>query len=339
MPDFEELRQAAANMLKVNLDVKNGERVAFVADIPSPQDWEILPMQQLDEMVHRARMTRAIFQMMREEFPQIGFDLICYPQTGQSGREPDEKTAQRFLNYDVLILMTTHSLSHTNARENATRQGARVASMPGVEAAMFAPGGPMSVDYMTVARDSLALAEKLTQGRTVRISTPQGTDFHFTIEGRIGRADTGLLHGRGAFGNLPGGEAYIAPVEGSAEGVLIVPAGWFPHLTDPMKLVFEKGLVVSVEGGGKVGDQFRELFAFDDQSKSHRRNCAELGVGTNPNARNPQNVLEAEKIKGTVHIAAGDSSHLGGITQSDLHEDFVLPYARLWIDDQEIPLA
>jgi len=336
MTEFEELRQAAVNMLKVNLNLRSGERVAFVSDVPSAADWELLNFAELDELIRRARMTKAFIQMARDAFPDCTFGLIAYPQTGQSGREPSEETARRLLNFDVLILMTTHSLSHTHARENASRRGARVASMPGVEAAMFAPGGPISADYASIARESFALAERLTRGQSVRITTPQGSDLRFSIAGRNGRADTGLLHQPGQFGNLPAGEAYIAPVEGSAVGRLVVPAGWFPQLNEDMTLIFEGGYVVEAHGGGQVGEKFRQLFDFGNESLRHRRNCAEMGIGTNPNARNPQNVLEAEKIKGTVHIAVGDSSHLGGVTESDLHEDFVLPQASVWVDEERI---
>ncbi len=325
-------------MLMVNLNLQPGERLAFVTDVPSAADWENLPADKLEAMLHRARMTRAIFQMMREAFGGNRIDLIAFPQTGQSGREPDETTARRFLEYNMLVMMTTHSLSHTRAREEACRRGARVASMPEVEAEMFAVGGPMAADYNQITRETNRWADVLTATDLVRLTTPQGTELRFSMRGRAGRADTGLLHERGAFGNLPGGEAYIAPVEGSAEGVLVVPAGWYPALTEAMRLTFQGGLVTAVEGGGAVGDHFRQVFAFDDPQMAHRRTIAELGIGANPNAKNPGNVLEAEKIKGTVHVAVGDSSHIGGVTESDLHEDFVLPNPTLWLDEERVDL-
>lgn len=116
----------------------------------------------------------------------------------------------------------------------------------------------------------------------------------------------------------------------------MVPAGWYPGLKENMRLTFHAGHVISVEGGGEVGEYFRELFDFSNADRSHRRNCAELGIGTNPNAKRPDNVLEAEKIKGTVHIAVGDNSHMGGVVESDLHEDFVLPQPTLWIDGERV---
>jgi leucyl aminopeptidase (aminopeptidase T) len=136
------------------------------------------------------------------------------------------------------------------------------------------------------------------------------------------------------WGNLPGGEAFAVPVEGTGEGQLVVPAGWYPDLSEDMTLRIEKGEVVELVGGGAVGDGFRQLIDLDgdDPVCKARRNLAELGVGTNPNARKPDNVLEAEKIKGTVHIAIGDNIHMGGQVESDLHEDFVQPQPDLFLD-------
>ncbi len=334
--EHEELRDAAARMLSVNMGLKKGESVAFISDVPKPQDWATLPAVRLFEMSHRGVLARSFFEMMKADFPENRIELICFPQLGQHGMEPNKETAQKFLGYDVLIMMTTFSLSHTQAREKASQQGARVASMPEVEAGMFAQGGPMAADYLAISRETRKLADLLTAGNHVRVTTPFGTDLSFSISGRVGGADTGLLHAEGEFGNLPGGEAYVAPVEGTAEGVLVVPAKWYPHLEEEMTVVFENGYVTSLLGGGQVGDQFRELFAFGNDEFKHRRNCAELGIGTNPNARRPDNVLEAEKIKGTVHIGVGDSSHLGGVNASDFHDDFVLTQPTLYVDGNKM---
>lgn len=94
--------------------------------------------------------------------------------------------------------------------------------------------------------------------------------------------------------------------------------------------------MVSVLGGGAIGEQFRQAFHFGDDSYRHRRNCAELGIGTNPNAKRADNVLEAEKIRGTIHIAVGDSAHMGGSTESDMHEDFVIPEPTVYFDGLKV---
>jgi leucyl aminopeptidase (aminopeptidase T) len=56
---------------------------------------------------------------------------------------------------------------------------------------------------------------------------------------------------------------------------------------------------------------------FDSDAEQHRcrRNVTELGIGTNPNAKSPLNLLEAEKIKGTVHVAT-EKAYLAPISSS-----------------------
>lgn len=336
MRQFDDLRAAAANMLKVNMNLADGEKVAFITDIAAPEDWTNLSFDSIAAMTKRSLMARRMYEMMREDFPACKIDFLSYRMTGQNGTEPPQDLAAKFLEYDVLVMMNTFSLSHTNAREAACKAGIRVASMPGIEAEMFAAGGPMAADYHKIAAETEKWAEVITAGKEVHITTPFGTDLTFSIAGRNGGADTGLIHARGDFGNLPAGEAYTAPVEGTAEGRLVVPAGWYPGLKENMTLVFEKGYVTQVIGGGEVGAFYTQTFAFGDESKKHRRNCAELGIGTNPNAKTPDNVLEAEKILGTIHVAVGDSAHMGGVNESDLHEDFILIQPTLVIDGRKV---
>jgi leucyl aminopeptidase (aminopeptidase T) len=50
---------------------------------------------------------------------------------------------------------------------------------------------------------------------------------------------------------------------------------------------------------------------------------AELGIGTNDRASRPDNILEAEKILGTTHIALGDNTTFGGTNSANFHEDYV----------------
>jgi leucyl aminopeptidase (aminopeptidase T) len=332
---FDELRPAAVNMMRSNMGLKDGESVLFMVDVPMPADYA-LPFNHVEEMLDRALMTRKIYDLMKVEFPRCRMDFMAFPSTGQSGKEPPAETAARMLEYDVAIIMTTHSLSHTNAREHATKKGVRIASMPGIEASMFLPGGPMDADYSMVEKESTLWAERQTAGRDVHITTPFGTDLRFSIADREGFPDCGILHKKGDWGNLPAGEAAAPPMEGTANGKLVVPAGWYPDLAENMTLTFKDGYVISVEGGGPVGREFVETFHFGDDTYKHRRNCAELGIGTNPNAKRTDSVLEAEKIKGTVHVAVGDNIHMGGRTESDLHTDFILCQPTLVIDSQRL---
>jgi leucyl aminopeptidase (aminopeptidase T) len=333
--NVETIQQAVKNMLAVNMKVQPGEKVLFATDVPLGEQWNG-PLPRLEEIVQRAIFTRKVFELAKEEFPQNVVEFQVYPTTGQHGTEPAAEIAEKMLHYDVVILMNSYSLSHTNARMNACKHGARIASMPDIEPEMFLPGGPMQADYGQVGRETAVWAAKVTAASQVRVVTARGTDLTFSVAGRKGLEDHGLFGAKGDWGNLPAGEAYTAPVEGSANGTLVAPAGWYPKLDVDFILKFENGYVVSAEGGGAVGDQFRQAFHFGDPAFQHRRNCAELGIGTNPNAKRADNVLEAEKIRGTIHVAVGDSAHMGGKNESDMHEDFIIPEPTMYFDGVKV---
>jgi leucyl aminopeptidase (aminopeptidase T) len=341
-PEKEAITPAVVDMLRVNMGLKPQETLLVMADIPRSEDWQAQRRERLQAMLERAILSRLVAEIAAEQFPDCPVHFLPFPCTGGHGTDPDAATAARMREADVIVALTSFSLSHTNAREGATQAGARLASMPGFEAAMFAPGGPMAADYGQIAADCRAFADLLTAAGSVVVRTPHGTDLRFSLGGRPGEIDDGLYGTEpGAWGNLPAGECYAAPVEGSAEGQLVVPARWHPGLAEPMTLRFAQGEVVEVLGGGAVGDEFRALLRPGDADPLYRarRNLAELGIGTNPNARRPDNVLESEKIKGTVHLAIGDNIHMGGRVESDLHQDFVLPEPDLLLDGSQVIVA
>jgi len=337
-PETKLIEDGVLSMLRVNMGLKEGERLLVVADPPTLEHWRDKDPSNLMEQLERSMLARMVAEIAREAFSNSIVDFYPYPSVGQHGKEPAEALTEKLRHAEVLIAIVNYSLSHTNARAEATNAGTRIASMPGFEARMFHPGGPMSVDYHQVAEDTEKLAQLVTAAERATVRSPGGTDISFSLAGREGGVDTGLCAEKGAWSNLPAGEAYAAPIEGTAEGVIVAQAGWYPNLSADMVLRFEAGLVVRLEGGGKVGDKFRELLQLGSQEEVHklRRNLAELGIGTNPNAKQPDNVLEAEKIKGTVHLAIGDSSHMGGTVVADLHEDFVISQPDLLLDDRLI---
>ncbi len=335
-PQKKQIKQGVLDMLQVNMGLKKGEKLLVVTDLLTPRQWSNLEGTELMSASERSLLAKMVAEIAGENYPQCEVEFYPYPATGQHGAEPGDTVARKMAQADVVIAITTYSLSHTDARQRASQAGARVASMPTFEPQMFYPGGPMAVDYQQVARDTRAIAELLTTAQKATVRSQSGTELSFSLAGRPGQVDDGIYTAKGAWGNLPGGEAYIVPVEGTAEGQVVVPKGGGVDITEEMTLIFQGGWVQEIRGGGKGGDKLRQLMQFDSDAEEHRlrRNLAELGVGTNPNAKSPVNPLEAEKIKGTVHIAVGDNAHMGGRISCDLHEDFVLPQPDLVLDDE-----
>ncbi|MBD3234694.1 MAG: aminopeptidase, partial [candidate division Zixibacteria bacterium] len=136
------------------------------------------------------------------------------------GAEPPKQVANLMKQFDVVMAPTSKSLSHTKARRAATKAGVRVATLPGILQATMSRA--LNADYKKIGALSEKLSEYLSKGAAARITTPAGTDITLSIKGRVGKADTGLVKTPEDFSNLPAGEAYIAPVEGSANGTLII---------------------------------------------------------------------------------------------------------------------
>jgi leucyl aminopeptidase (aminopeptidase T) len=72
---------------------------------------------------------------------------------------------------------------------------------------------------------------------------------------------------------------------------------------------------------GGLGARFLELLRAAGQGGT---NLAELGIGTNERARLTGKILEDEKILGTVHVAFGASTGIGGTVSVPIHLDVVI---------------
>ncbi len=248
------------------------------------------------------------------------------------GTEPDGRTAKEMLGWDVGILITSKSLSHTKARKNACDNGVRIVTMPGISKETLKR--TIDIDYDKLEMVHNKLADIIDKGKKVRIKTKLGTDMHLSVAGRkaFGR-DSGLFRKKGAFGNLPTGEVFIAPVEKTANGVFVADASFadIGKLKKPLKVYVEKGYAVEFEGYGA-----KKLEKIIDSVGKKARNIAELGIGTNEKAIITGNILEDEKVKGTCHIALGNNAGFGGKVHVQLHMDGIIRKPTIWVDDKKI---
>jgi leucyl aminopeptidase (aminopeptidase T) len=338
MIEKKKLVDGVVNMLKVNMGLKKGEKLLILTDIPTAEEWKTKDGAKLTEAVERSLLAKNVSEVASEKFPYCKVEFYVYPSIGKHGTYPGREVEEKMKAADVDVAITTYSLTHTDARVNSCKAGARVASMPMFVAEMFYPGGPMAADYREIDRETKKIANLIKGTNEAKVTSPEGTDITFSLKGRKGMVDAGIFTEKGAWGNLPSGEAYCAPAEGTANGKLVVEPKWYPDLKEKMTLKFQNGNVTEIVGGGKVGDEYRGLLDFSKRAEPYtsRRNLAELGIGTNPNAKRPDNILESEKIRGTIHLAIGDNSHMGGKVSADLHQDFIIPRPTWMLDGKTV---
>ncbi|MDP2168167.1 MAG: hypothetical protein Q8J64_07545, partial [Thermodesulfovibrionales bacterium] len=148
---------------------------------------------------------------------------------------------------DAVIALSNYSTSHTAFRNLLTKVcGARYVSMPLFDVRMLE--GAMAVDYKALGKRTRLIAREVGRADSIEIQTPNGTDISFSKKGRKAHADTGELARPGSFGNLPAGEVFLAPLEGTATGRLVLE--WAPtrRLLSPVALTVRDGSVTGVSG-------------------------------------------------------------------------------------------
>jgi leucyl aminopeptidase (aminopeptidase T) len=275
--------------------------------------------------------TRELGDALRAQAAALGADavLAVMDERATDGTEPPPPLAAALAAADVFIAPTSRSLSHTSARKAASAAGARGATMPGVTADMLAR--VMAVDFDTLRTRTAAVTRLLDQGTTAHITCARGSDLSLDLSGRAGIPDAGDLTAPGAFGNLPCGEGFISPLSGAGTLVATSLAPLGLSEPTPTTLTVENGQLVTAEG--PLGALFLARLT---EHGPLGTNVAELGVGTNDAATLTGNVLEDEKILGTVHVAFGASAGIGGTVSVPIHLDVVVLEPTLEIDGTRV---
>lgn len=306
---MDEMKKAIKTALVDCLALKEGEEFLSIGDEPSRE------------------IGMAFWEVARDmKAESIYVEII--PRSTHA-EEPPPPVAAMMREVKVIVAPTSKSLSHTAARKAACEAGARVATLPAITKDVLIRG--LSADYQTIAEKTKALAAIITEGKSAHISSDTGTDLTMSLDGRKGLADTGIVHKPGDFSNLPAGEAFVAPVQGSSEGVLVVDGSMagVGVIKELIKVTIRNGEAVEIQGS-EVLQQIMEKYGKD------ARNVAELGIGTNDKVRLSGSVLEDEKVLGTVHVALGDNSTFGGDVSVPVHLDGIIRNPVLTVDGKVV---
>jgi leucyl aminopeptidase (aminopeptidase T) len=307
-----ELRSAALIAVRDCMGLKPGERVLIVTDAP----------------------LRTIGYACHEAARSLGNEvvLVDMPPRETNGAEPPAEVAWLMTQFDVVLCPTSKSLTHTDSRRAASAKGVRVATLPGVTDAIMVRC--MNADYQAIAERTFRICDLMRQTATVRVTAPAGTDITLPIGGREAHASSGLFREKGLWGNLPTGEAYLAPVEGQSNGVVVVDGSMASvGLVDqPIRIVVRDGYATEITGG----ESAKKLIALLEPHGKDARTVAEFGIGTNDKAILTGIILEDEKVMGTIHIAFGDNKSMGGSVRVASHLDGLVKHPSVWFDDRQV---
>jgi leucyl aminopeptidase (aminopeptidase T) len=250
--------------------------------------------------------------------------LVMMPPTQKPGKEPPLPVSDIMRRHRVILIATKNSLSHTRARQQASKEGARIVSMPGINYELFENGG-MTADYNALQREISGMGSVFRRKRRVRVTTPSGTDVEFRTGGRWVLEDNGICNRPGQVSNLPAGKVFVLPNEGTMNGTIVIDGSWEGSLLDePLTFKVEEGVVVDASGG----DLAAEIGTIFELAKSGLRGTrrelvwtvAEFGIGMNPKALDiVGNKLEDQVVRGSAYFGFGDNTHLGGSARVGFH--------------------
>ncbi|MBD3386253.1 aminopeptidase [candidate division KSB1 bacterium] len=306
------MEKSAHTVVKECLQIKKDEVVLVICDEPQLEKAELL---------YKAAYMRS-----------KNIQLLQIPRSQLEKGDLPGVVQEYMQRMDVIIAITSLSISHTAGRRAACKRGARCISMPDITDQTFSRLS--RTDYQKISRLSLKIKDILTIGKEARLSAPNGTELYISIKDRQGYADIGLVHESGKFSNLPAGEAAIAPEELGCEGTLVVDSGMgiLPQDREPLYISIKNGRAVRIAGGNSAKRLSRHLSRFGKNS----RLVAEFGIGTNSSAKLCGYSLEDEKVLGTAHVALGNNISFGGSNDVPVHLDGVIYKATVMIDGKNI---
>jgi leucyl aminopeptidase (aminopeptidase T) len=307
----EQYLQVAANIIRANLKVQPNERVVIITD----------------------RCCEAFGSAFFDACQAAGLDgvMLMMPLTRTDGAEPSQSVARAMDGADVIVALTKYTLTHGKATKRALQSGSRVLSIPNLTERIFLSKAIQGSSEMVGITERMS--ELLSGGKHLVITTQRGTRIVCDLGGwsRVGGADTGEIDKPGILANLPAGESIISPVEGTANGRIVVDAsisGSIGKVKEDVIYEIQNGRLMSIEGGAEA-KAFRQILEKSDENAA---NIAELAFGINPFAEVIGNIISDEKTVGTAHVGIGNSQMLGGSVYSNMHVDSVFYSPRVEVD-------
>jgi len=307
--------RGARTIVETCAGVQPGETVLVVTDTDMVRIAEVLAM--------------AVRE--RDAEPVIA---VMIPRKGD-GEEPPACIAEAMKKVNVTLSPVSTSITHTRAVKEAAATGSRIIALTAFTEDLLIRGG-IQADFKKLKPVCLKVARRLGEARSVRLTSLAGTSLTMRKEGRRGNALYCIVE-PGEFSPVPNVEANFSPLEGTAEGIIVVDAS-IPYigiglLKEPVRCRVERGFIVSIEGGTQADLLKRDLHKRNDPNCY---NIAELGVGLNPESRMSGIMLDDEGVLGSVHIGIGSNITLGGNIKGAIHYDLLMRGASIELDGETV---
>jgi 2,5-dihydroxypyridine 5,6-dioxygenase len=313
-------------------NVKPGNRVLVISD-----------------MSHDAR----VWQVVQGILCELGADVTValFERRPADYYDPPAAVCECMMRSDINVLVASTGMLHAPANFRAMEAGIPAICMDGGMTLEMFQSGAVTEDMKQVAvrKHYVALDVFGPAAKECRVTSRHGTDLTYRVDGRIFvpplpsdafdpykiinfDKDENRKGGNLYYYLFPTGEFNVAPIEGSANGKLVIDLTMhhLGRLASPIELTVEHGRVVKIDGGADariLRDYLREYG--DDNAYM----CpAEASVGVNAKAVVRGIQREDKNIMGTMHFGLGTNIDVGGSVRSKIHMDGVILEPTLYVD-------
>jgi aminopeptidase len=319
-----DLLPGARNAVETCLSIRQGERVALVAD----------------------QASASVAASLEQALSEAGAQADCVLIESVSARpmvSPPAPVLNALEAADAGILCVQPREGELPVRMAIVgvveRRQIRYAHMIGVTPRIMREG--MRADYRQVDRLSQQLCERMNRAGALSVRTPAGTNFTAGFDRALAWVKTsGLINPR-YWSNLPAGEVFTTPL--TVDGTFVCDGtagdyfnGKYGRLDrTPLLLEIREGRLVSARcDRADLESDFWRYCHTDENSDR----VGELAFGTNLGLREMIGVLlQDEKVPG-VHLAFGDpyGSQTNANWTSCTHVDVLTRGCDVWIDDEQV---
>jgi len=199
----------------------------------------------------------------------------------------------------------------------------------------------VNVDYEKLEATGKSVQSILESGKEVQLTNPNGTDLKMRIEKRTVLVSEGVLSAddlkKGFAASqvyLPAGEAFLAPVPGTAEGTVVVDRQFYQNKEIlGLTLTFKAGKLTSMTAKSGL-EALKKMY---DAADAGKEEFAFIDLGINPNVTvKPGSKLVAWMPAGMVTIGIGNNVWAGGDNKSSYSLASFIPGSTLKVDGKAL---
>jgi leucyl aminopeptidase (aminopeptidase T) len=320
-----------------------GKKMLDIAKLAIEKCADVKPGESVLILAETGVSNRMITSFMSAAVSAAGGDVsVVIYNSRPAYVDPPKPLPIAIKNVDVVICLDVY-LAHTELDRKAREAGTRLLN---VHPASFGAlrRAFLGVDYDLIRRRGEKISKILLSGGKCNINSPIGTNLEVGISIDKGaRIRHGTARERGMEETIPGGKVSFDPIEETVNGVIVVNGVVVPPvgvLKETVKLTFEKGRVVDIEGGVEADQYSRYLESFKDP---YIYGIGHFTLGLNPKATLTDSSFHevrgftsslAESIMGCVNLGIGRTA--GDYGKATQHTDIVAVGTTVEIDGQVI---